>query len=71
MYAAQIAEDAPNAANRTDEQLLVDGWCAEQLRSLGLPPAVAEMFAGLVDWHDVAALVERRCPPELALEIAR
>jgi hypothetical protein len=25
----------------------------------------------LVDWHEVARLVEKGCPPELALEIAR
>ena len=32
---------------------------------------VAETFAGLVDWHEVAGLVGRGCSPELALEIAR
>ena len=71
MDATQIAEDAQKAANATDEQLLIDAWRIEQLRFLGLPPALAEMFAGLVDWHDVAALIARGCPPELALEIAR
>jgi hypothetical protein len=68
MDATEITEDTANAA---DERLLVGAWHAEQLRFLGLPPAVAEAFAGLVDWHDVAALVGRGCPPELALEIAR
>ena len=71
MHATQITEDAQNAANATGEQLLIDAWRAEQLRCLGLRPALAETFAGLVDWHDVAALVARGCPPELALEIAR
>jgi hypothetical protein len=28
-------------------------------------------FADLVDWHAIAELVERGCPPRLALEIAR
>jgi hypothetical protein len=71
MHAAQITEDAQNAANAPDEQLLIDAWRAEQLRYLGLPRALAEGFAGLVDWHEVASLVGHGCPPELALEIAR
>jgi hypothetical protein len=54
-----------------DEEILVHGWRIEQLQSLGLRTAVAEKFAALVDWHDIAALVERGCPPELALEIVR
>jgi len=33
--------------------------------------SVAEKFAGVVDWHEIARLVERGCPPRLALEIAR
>ena len=33
--------------------------------------AVEQTFAALVDWHEVAALVARGCPPDLALEIAR
>ena len=71
MDATQITEDAQDAANGTDEQLLVDAWRAEQLRFLGLPSALAETFAGLVDWHDIAALVGRGCPPGLALDIVR
>jgi hypothetical protein len=71
MHATQITEDAQNAANATDEQLLIDAWRAEQLRCLGLPRALAEAFAGLVDWHEVASLVGHGCPPEVALEIAR
>lgn len=54
-----------------DEEILVHEWRIEQLQSLGLRAAVAEKFAALVDWHDIAALVERGCPPELALEIVR
>jgi hypothetical protein len=56
---------------RDDEEILVHEWRVEQLRSLGLRAAIAERFAALVDWHDIAALVERGCPPELALEIVR
>ena len=32
---------------------------------------LAETFAGLIDWHEIAALVARGCPPNLALEIVR
>ncbi len=52
-----------------DEELLVHEWRVEQLQSLGLKATLAEKFAALVDWHDIAALVERGCPPELAVEI--
>ena len=54
-----------------DEELLVHDWRTEQLWLLGLPWAIADAFADRVAWRDVAALVERGCPPELALEIAR
>jgi hypothetical protein len=53
------------------EELLVHEWRTEQLRRLGVAAALAEKFAALVDWHDIAALVERGCPPELAIEIVR
>jgi hypothetical protein len=62
---AELVEDA------TDEELLVHAWRAEQLRRLGFPRTLAETFASLVDWHEIATLVARGCPPELALEIAR
>jgi hypothetical protein len=56
--------------DETDEDVLVHTWRAEQLRALGLTYLLAETFADLVDWHEVATLVERGCAPELALEIA-
>jgi len=55
----------------SDEEILVHEWRTEQLRRLGLPRALADRFAGLVDWHQIADLVERGCAPDLALEIAR
>src|SRR5207248_2267539 len=55
----------------TDEELAIHTWRAEQLHRLGFSRALAERFAALVDWHEIAALVARGCPPELALEIAR
>jgi hypothetical protein len=50
---------------------VTQAWRAEQLCLLGFPRTLAELFADRVDWHDVAALVARGCPPELALEIVR
>jgi hypothetical protein len=66
-----LISDSELGEDTTDEELLIHAWRAEQLRRLGLPRILAETFAGLVDWHDVAALVARGCSPELALEIAR
>jgi hypothetical protein len=54
-----------------DEELLVQEWRAEQLLRLGVPRPLSEIFAGLVDWHDIADLVANGCSPELALEIVR
>jgi hypothetical protein len=65
----QIELVEPEARN--DEEVLVHEWRIEQLLSLGLTAKLAETFAGVVDWHDIAALVERGCTPELALEIVR
>jgi hypothetical protein len=53
------------------EELLVHAWRSEQLMRLGLPPALAVTFADLADWHAIAELVKRGCPPRLALEIVR
>jgi hypothetical protein len=52
----------------SDEEL-IHAWRTEQLRRLGLHALVAEAFADVVDWHALAELVGRGCPPELALEI--
>jgi class 3 adenylate cyclase len=57
--------------SRRDQKLLVREWRAEQLRRLGVPPAHAALFADLVDWHAIADLVARGCPPTLALKIVR
>jgi hypothetical protein len=42
-----------------------------QLVSLGIPRPVAEAAAGHIDWHQMAAPVQRGCPPWLALRILR
>jgi hypothetical protein len=66
-----ILMPAPELDASAAEELRVRAWCTEQLGRLGLPYTLAYTFAGLVDWHAFADLVERGCPPELALEIIR
>ena len=52
-----------------DERSLVHEWRVVQLTRLGVPEPLAYAVAGRVDWHQVAALVQRGCPPSLALRI--
>jgi hypothetical protein len=66
-----LISDAELVEDTSDEELLIHAWRVEQLRRLGLARTLAETFAGRVDWHEIAALVARGCPPRLALEIAR
>jgi hypothetical protein len=66
-----LISDAELVEDTVDEEMLIRAWRAEQLWRLGLRRLQAEMFADLVDWHEVAALVARGCPPALAVEIAR
>jgi len=56
---------------KESEEVRVYAWRVEQLGKLGLSTMIADAVANLVDWHDVARLVHKGCPPELALEIAR
>jgi hypothetical protein len=51
------------------DQRIVREWREERLRRLGVPPAHAALFADRVDWHSIADLVARGCPPTLALKI--
>jgi hypothetical protein len=66
-----LISDAELVEETSDEELLIHAWRVEQLQRLGLPHILAETFAELVDWHEMAELVSRGCTPELALEIAR
>jgi hypothetical protein len=52
-----------------EEDHRVRDWQVQQLHRLGVSWLLAQTFATLVDWHEVANLVERGCPPELALAI--
>jgi len=63
-------DDEPVESLRSEE-LLIQSWRAEQLQRLGLSNLLSELFAGLVDWHEIAELVARGCPPLLAVEIVR
>jgi hypothetical protein len=66
-----LISDAELVEDTTLEELRIHAWRSEQLQRLGVPRILAETFAELVDWHEVAALVAGGCPPALALEIAR
>jgi hypothetical protein len=50
-----------------DGMLSVHRWRVSQLTRLGIPGTLAEMYADRIDWHQVARLVRRGCPPRLAL----
>jgi hypothetical protein len=50
---------------------LVHEWRVAQLVRLGIAKSLAEVNADNVDWHQVDGLVQRGCPPRLALRIAR
>jgi hypothetical protein len=53
-----------------DEDLLVHDWRVDRLTRLGVPGSLAQVYADRLDWHQVARLVQRGCPPRLALRIA-
>jgi hypothetical protein len=55
----------------SDEDARIYAWRVEQLAGLGLSEMIAGAVASVVDWHEIAGLVERGCSPELALEIVR
>jgi hypothetical protein len=64
-----IPADPRYEAIDQDERLVHD-WRAGQLARLGIPAVLAEAVADHVDWHQIAALICRGCPPRLALQIA-
>jgi hypothetical protein len=64
----------PSPVDRRHEAIanhepLIHDWRARQLARLGIPAALAEAVADQVDWHQIAALIRRGCPPRLALRI--
>jgi hypothetical protein len=53
------------------DNLLVHQWRVSQLKRVGLSGPLAEIYADRIDWHQIARLVQRGCPPRLALRIIR
>ena len=51
------------------DESFVHNWRVSQLERLGLPGPLAEVYADRIDWHQIARLVRRGCPPRLALRI--
>jgi hypothetical protein len=47
----------------------VHNWRVSQLKRLGIPGLLAETYADRTDWHQIARLVQRGCPPLLALRV--
>ena len=56
-----------HAVNRAESS--VHDWRVSQLTHLGIPRPLAEVYADRIDWHQIARLVCRGCPPRLALRI--
>ena len=56
-----------------EERDRVEAWRREELTRAGYPAGAAEELAGRddVDLRVAVSLLERGCPPELALEILR
>ena len=51
------------------DEVLVHNWRVDRLTRFGVPRSLAEIYADRLDWHQVARLVQRGCPPRLALRI--
>ena len=51
------------------DEPFVHSWRVSQLMHLGIPGPLAEIYADRIDWHQIARLVRRGCPPRLALRI--
>jgi hypothetical protein len=49
--------------------LLVHDWRVSRLIRLGMPIPLAEVYASDIDWNQIGRLVQRGCPPLLALRI--
>jgi hypothetical protein len=71
LWSVEVDEVESVETQASDEDARVYAWRVERLSDLGLSNIVASAVAPLVDWHEIARLVERGCSPELALEIIR
>jgi hypothetical protein len=52
-------------------ELSAHRWRVSRLRGLGVPGALAEIYADRLDFHQIERLVRRGCPPLLAIRIVR
>jgi hypothetical protein len=50
-------------------ELPVHTWRVARLTRPGIPALLAELHADHLDWHQIARLTQRGCPPQLALRI--
>jgi len=71
LWSVEVEEQESVEVEASDEDVRVYAWRVERLSGLGLSNIVASAVAPLVDWHEIARLVERGCSPELALKIVR
>jgi hypothetical protein len=71
LWSVEVDELESVELTASDEDERVYAWRVERLSDLGLSNIVASAVAPLVDWHEIAGLVERGCSSELALEIVR
>jgi len=44
-------------------------WRVSQLRRFGISGPLAGIYADRIEWHQIARLVRRGCPPRLTLRI--
>jgi hypothetical protein len=65
------AETIPRHEAIGSDDCVVRDWRIAQLKRLEIPEPVAHAAAAHVDWHDIARLVQRGCPPLLGLRIVR
>jgi hypothetical protein len=65
------AETIPRHEAIGPDDCVVRDWRITQLVRLGIPEPMAHAAADDVDWHEIASLVQRGCPPVLALRIVR
>lgn len=71
MKRIQLVRDQETQLAHDRETQLVHEWRVTRLTGLGIPWPIAESDADRVDWHQIARLVHRGCPPTLALRIVR
>ena len=67
-----MSTNGKSAGPQPDDHVIVlFGATGDLARRKLLPGLLAEIYADQIDWHQVARLVQRGCPPQLALRIIR